>query len=755
MNPNRTSIGREGLMLLVVVGALGCSVDEATVRKGGVDDGGAAGASGASTSTSGGRASSDGSSRTHVGGASAVNGGNGADEGSAASGHAGASEVQAGSQNGSSTGGTLGSADPDDAVGGSDGGESGASGGTADVATGGAREGSVTGGASGLSDNAGAGGGGAPSSSGGTPGGSGSTPGGSSGTPGGSGGTPDGSGGAPSGSGGTPDGSGGTPPFEPECTGNEDCAPSEYCNVDRCDPDVCASLSTRCEANGIQTCSADGDAWSTPATCLGGTTCVDFDGEAACIEGCTPSDEICVGAVPMICNEQGIDYEPLGPACTGSTSCSGGECQPWICQPDAYLCESGLRYLCDTDGLGMRPVACGAEEYCSEGTCHARICEPDAPACNNQIATTCNADGSGYRAGGTECTGATSCHEGACDPMICDPDAYYCDAGQRYHCSADGLAAALASCSSETYCDAATGQCLDQLCTPNTATCDGEVATTCNADGSGYTGDRTDCDASGGACDDGACTVCRSGSFFCQGLALRQCDGTGNSSTVYKQCLASEFCDSTALDCFPQICTPDNPACDANVATTCNADGSGYTGDRTDCGGGFGCSAGGCLPAVVDEVGVEPDAGTPNSGSELALTNQFVVTSTRHLKSFEQYLQVTDSTEATCVVYGGSSPYGSNPLVASLPITVSPTDVRQSCVFDVPVELTSGQYYHIGLYWGDTSATWHLGGTTTVVEFGTASGSRSTPALTGAPPSAVSTGAASSQLYQQRITTIP
>jgi hypothetical protein len=48
------------------------------------------------------------------------------------------------------------------------------------------------------------------------------------------------------------------------------------------------------------------------------------------------------------------------------------------------------------------------------------------------------------------------------------------------------------------------------------------------------------------------------------------------------------------------VCTPSTPACSGNIATTCNADGSGYATGGTDCGTLF-CSGGACINAILKE----------------------------------------------------------------------------------------------------------------------------------------------------------
>ena len=65
-------------------------------------------------------------------------------------------------------------------------------------------------------------------------------------------------------------------------------------------------------------------------------------------------------------------------------------------------------------------------------------------------------------------------------------------------------------------------------------------------------------------------------------------------STLVQTCTAGQFCDVASAMCKPQVCTPNLPACNAKIATTCNADGSGYLVGGIDC-GVKNCSGGVCV----------------------------------------------------------------------------------------------------------------------------------------------------------------
>jgi len=71
--------------------------------------------------------------------------------------------------------------------------------------------------------------------------------------------------------------------------------------------------------------------------------------------------------------------------------------------------------------------------------------------------------------------------------------------------------------------------------------------------------------------------------MFCDGGHILQCDDTGYASTVVKTCEDQEVCDPVTATCVQRTCAPYEPACNGNVATTCNAAGSGYAPGGEDC----------------------------------------------------------------------------------------------------------------------------------------------------------------------------
>ena len=65
-------------------------------------------------------------------------------------------------------------------------------------------------------------------------------------------------------------------------------------------------------------------------------------------------------------------------------------------------------------------------------------------------------------------------------------------------------------------------------------------------------------------------------------------------------CQASQHCVENVSSCRADVCAQGLAACDGNVATTCNADGSGYEPGGTPCGAEARCVGGTCLPIICE-----------------------------------------------------------------------------------------------------------------------------------------------------------
>jgi hypothetical protein len=147
-------------------------------------------------------------------------------------------------------------------------------------------------------------------------------------------------------------------------------------------------------------------------------------------------------------------------------------------------------------------------------------------------------------------------------------------------------------------------------CGVGSVTCEGQDVAVCNADGTttvvktcsasqvcsegvciaGGTGVGGSSGTGGndpGICDNGACTgaTCLPNTRFCQAGSVWKCDSTGTNSKLSQSCAKSQFCreaDDSAT-CSDQACTAGEKVCDGDIATSCEADGSGPKAGGTDC----------------------------------------------------------------------------------------------------------------------------------------------------------------------------
>ena len=134
-------------------------------------------------------------------------------------------------------------------------------------------------------------------------------------------------------------------------------------------------------------------------------------------------------------------------------------------------------------------------------------------------------------------------------------------------------------------------------CESGQQACFGNALRKCKADGSGYEPEETPC-AADETCVGASCLKheCEPGTSFCADEAVHLCAENGLSSSTTTSCAWNQYCDQASTSCQSGVCAAGQSACDVNVKTSCNADGSGYTGLRTDCGSDKTCEAGECQP---------------------------------------------------------------------------------------------------------------------------------------------------------------
>jgi hypothetical protein len=237
-------------------------------------------------------------------------------------------------------------------------------------------------------------------------------------------------------------------------------------------------------------------------------------------------------------------------------------------------------------GVGLLVAACSGSSK-SSGNRPERVCEPGSKSCDGLNVKICSDDGS-ERTIEQTCLPSQTCADGACAETACVPNTRLCKGGSVWKCDSTGSGSTLAqTCASSQFCREEDGSatCSDQACTGGQATCDGELATTCLLDGSGPKPGGTDCSATGQACFEGKCqdTACMSGTKLCQNGDVYLCGKNGTDTSLLADCQASDVCDGDKGACVPKVCDVGGVGCDGTRAVTCNAYGSGWDVDGTDC----------------------------------------------------------------------------------------------------------------------------------------------------------------------------
>jgi hypothetical protein len=398
-----------------------------------------------------------------------------------------------------------------------------------------------------------------------------------------------------------------------QCVQQVDCPGVYHCAAGKCILDVCAKDERRCDFSrmGLETCNAVGDGYDLEP-CPLGSSCTETSGKSSCKTWlCQPDGVACDAEHKKLqtCSADGLSVAKETDCAAMGLVCSVDACRPKICEPKSFFCKGQVSNQCSDDGTSASvSQTCGVTTYCdaATGTCKLQACAPGSKVCDGSTVTTCADDGSGPMPGGTDCAASsTRCFAGECKPKLCEPDSTYCKGTEIYTCADNGTREALKTrCSVGYYCDATLTppSCHVGVCTANAAVCNGNEATTCKPDGSGYQ-PGTDCTATNQVCWTGKCMpkVCEPNSYYCKSGNVYQCLSNGSSESVYRVCVAGTYCDATLVPpvCATNKCTANGPACNGNIATTCNADGSGYQPGGTDCTtSGKVCVSGSCLPKI-------------------------------------------------------------------------------------------------------------------------------------------------------------
>jgi hypothetical protein len=208
-----------------------------------------------------------------------------------------------------------------------------------------------------------------------------------------------------------------------QCVAHSDCPVTSFCSNGQCMRDVCIGNSTRCQQNGISTCSAIGSGWGVPTPCASGQTCTAASGTPVCTTWiCQPGTIGCAatGDEVISCSADGLTATNVTDCAAQNDVCVSGACAAVVCKAGTRYCDSNTIRTCSAKGDSSTLYqSCGTTTYCdsstSTPTCAALVCTPNQPACSGQIATTCNSVGSGYVAGGVDCTSSSQvCVQGAC-----------------------------------------------------------------------------------------------------------------------------------------------------------------------------------------------------------------------------------------------------------------------------------------------------------------------------------------------------
>ncbi|MBN2572929.1 MAG: hypothetical protein JXP73_00050 [Deltaproteobacteria bacterium] len=109
--------------------------------------------------------------------------------------------------------------------------------------------------------------------------------------------------------------------------------------------------------------------------------------------------------------------------------------------------------------------------------------------------------------------------------------------------------------------------------------------------------DRDDCAATE-QCSAGSCVSCTAGTRVCSagGWDILACSPEEGIWTLVDSCTGGLECNEYTKTCTPPVvCAPNQPACNGTIATTCNADGTGYVAGGTPCSDPSGlCYQGAC-----------------------------------------------------------------------------------------------------------------------------------------------------------------
>ncbi|HEU5074034.1 MAG TPA: hypothetical protein VFU02_07670 [Polyangiaceae bacterium] len=362
-------------------------------------------------------------------------------------------------------------------------------------------------------------------------------------------------------------GSGGTP--EIECTEDADCENADMV----CDPltEVCVGCLFDSDCGADERCERTTCVES--VACTSSTDCEGVAGAEACdtIAGhcveCVSSGD-CPSTADCIQN-QCRPYQ----TCTNSLDCPSSR----VCNPSTQRCA---QCVSDND--------CDEAQHCVSNSCR-RSCSSDNDCTSLGLLCDFTYQACARCISDSDCPAPYHCALGRCELDSCETGSGYCQGNYLYSCNASGSGYYPTSCYyNQTCVEGEQPTCQDLLCTPGATECsaDSSQVITCSADGLSIES-SVDCTETDEICHQGSCQdlACPPLEEFCQDGSVYYCYSDGITSAISETCYTGQYCEDsgTTVQCVDLLCTPDEPACNGSLATTCNAAGDGYVDGGTDC----------------------------------------------------------------------------------------------------------------------------------------------------------------------------
>ena len=389
----------------------------------------------------------------------------------------------------------------------------------------------------------------------------------------------------------------------------------------------CTTNRRFCDGIQVKTCNAAGNAATLLDTCTADEACSVVAGVAGCRlippppPVCTPGDRSCSANLVLSCNSDGQTTRIVD-TCSSSEVCgvSGGVTQcvstaPVVsCTASQRFCDGTQVLTCNAAGTGATVFdTCGSTEACGvtngvaqcQSLLPPRICTPGLRSCANNAVVVCNGDGLSFRTldtcvGGETCGvqgGVTQCIPPP-PPLVCPAFSRFCDAGAVRLCNSLGTASSLVdACGANELCDTQAGvtSCFSTIppttCLSGQRSCVNNAVLSCNPDGRSFT--TLDTCTAGETCGvvsgvtqciaPPPAISCTANRRFCDGNAVKTCNGTGTGATLFDACASNEFCavqDSVA-QCLPlnppEACTAGTRVCSNNQVLACNSNGQDFS----------------------------------------------------------------------------------------------------------------------------------------------------------------------------------